>query len=318
MASSDVSTVSNHFPTVNEGFTNTTSSQTSAGATTIALTGTSGLTDTSVFVGIIEPGEVKEQTFTGTVDTGGSQITGVKWTRGTNADHAAGVTIVDYVTGTGQNMIRKGILVEHGQTGVHTNITGTTATLTGNITTSAGALRGDTVSEYTSAAGVTVDGLLIKDNYVVGSATSGVNNASLSTAAGALGAAWQTWAPTWTNLTAGNGTLDEAQYVQIGKTVFYTLKFTLGSSSSISGSVEFTLPVTQDTAAGDIIGVVKLNDTGTAGYSGYVDFVNTGKGRIQAHKSDATYLTLANLSSTVPFTWVATDVIHCSGTYEAA
>lgn len=119
MASSNVSAVTNHFPTANEGFTTTLASTILSGAATVPLNSTSGLTNGTVFVGIIEPGQAKEQTFTGTVDTGGAQITGVKWTRGTNADHTAGVTIVDYVSGTGNNMFTKGILVEHNQDGTH-------------------------------------------------------------------------------------------------------------------------------------------------------------------------------------------------------
>jgi microcystin-dependent protein len=117
MASSNVSAVTSHFPTANEGFTTTLSSTILSGATTVPLNSTSGLTNGTVFVGIIEPGQAKEQTFTGIVDTGGAQITGVKWTRGTNADHTAGVTIVDYVSGTGNNMFTKGLLVSHDQDG---------------------------------------------------------------------------------------------------------------------------------------------------------------------------------------------------------
>jgi hypothetical protein len=117
MSSSDVSTVTNHFSIAAEGFTTTTSGLVSSAAGTIGLSSVSGLTNGNIFVGIIEPGGSKEQTFTGVVDTGGSQITGVKWTRGLNVDHSAGVTVVDYVTGTGHNMMTKGILVHADQDG---------------------------------------------------------------------------------------------------------------------------------------------------------------------------------------------------------
>lgn len=116
---SDVSAVTSHFSTAHEGFLTTLGSSILSGAATVPLTSTSGLTNGNIFVGIIEPGLTREQTFTGVIDTGGSQITGVKWTRGTNADHSAGVTIVDYVTGTGHNMMTKGISVEHNQDGTH-------------------------------------------------------------------------------------------------------------------------------------------------------------------------------------------------------
>jgi hypothetical protein len=120
---STVTSVVNHFPTANEGFVTTLGSTILAGAVTVPLTSVSGLTNGTIFVGIIEPGLANQQTFTGTVDTAGVQITSVKWTRGTNVDHTAGVTIVDYVSGTGQNMMTKGIQVNHTQTGSHKTLT---------------------------------------------------------------------------------------------------------------------------------------------------------------------------------------------------
>lgn len=123
MSSSDVSGVSNgFFSTVAEGFVTTTAGSVTAGNTTVPLNSTSGLTTGNVFVGIVEPGVTgKEQTFTGTVDTSGSQVTGVVWTRGANVDHAAGVTVVDYVTGTHHNIMTKGMLIAHNQDGTHRN-----------------------------------------------------------------------------------------------------------------------------------------------------------------------------------------------------
>ena len=131
---SNVSAVTNHFPTANEGFITTLGSTILSGAATVPLTSVSGLTNGTVFVGIIEPGQANEQTFTGTVDTSGVQITGVKWTRGSNVDHTAGVTIVDYVSGTGNNMFTKGISVEHNQDGTHGTMTADNLTVDGTLT----------------------------------------------------------------------------------------------------------------------------------------------------------------------------------------
>lgn len=133
---SDVSSVINYFARANEGFSTTLGTTITSGASTIPLNGTSGLTDGSIFVGIIEPGATNQQVFTGTVDVSGSQITGVVWTRGTNVPHTAGVTIVDYTTGTGFNMVTSGILKQHTQTGAHRNITNTGGmSNTGGLTT---------------------------------------------------------------------------------------------------------------------------------------------------------------------------------------
>lgn len=152
MASSDTSAVTKYFSTAAEGFTTTLSSTISASATSVGLNSTSGLTNGAVFVGIIEPGQTAQQTFTGTVDVGGSQITNVVWVRGVNVGHAGGVTIVDYVSGASHSMMTTGILKQHTQAGVHTGITTDTISTTGNGTiggtlgvTGAATLTGGTV-----------------------------------------------------------------------------------------------------------------------------------------------------------------------------
>lgn len=120
-----LTSVTNHFAKPKEGFITTLSSTIPVAAGTVPLTSTSGLTNGDIFVGIIDPTTSAKQAFTGTVDTAGSQITGVVWTEGTNVGHTVGATIVDYVAATTVGMISKGILMEHSQTGAHTNITQT-------------------------------------------------------------------------------------------------------------------------------------------------------------------------------------------------
>lgn len=146
---SDVTAVTSHFATANEDFNTSTSSVTNAGANTVGFNTIGDLVDGSVFVGVIEPGTAKEQVFTGIVDLGGSRITGVVWTKGSNVEHANGVSVVDYDTGTSQNMFVKGMLVQHKQDGTHAN----------TITT-------NTINENTVANGVTVDGVKLKDGII--------------------------------------------------------------------------------------------------------------------------------------------------------
>lgn len=131
---SNVSSVVNYFATANEGFNTTLGSTITSGASTVPLAAVTGLVNGTIFVGIIEPGATNQQVFTGTVDTGGSQVTGVVWTRGTNVGHVTGVTIVDYVTGTGFNMITAGILKQHTQAGAHHALTNTGGMTTDNFT----------------------------------------------------------------------------------------------------------------------------------------------------------------------------------------
>lgn len=167
---SDVSSATKYFSTVNEGFISTVGGAgVSAAGSSVPLSNMSGLTNGSVFVGIVEPGQTNQDVFTGTVNTGTQAIENVVWTRGPKAAHAAGVTVVDYISGTTINLMTKGILKEHGQDGSHGNlnvtsltssgaISGTSLTATGNAalstasTTGTLTLGGKVVPKVTSLA----------------------------------------------------------------------------------------------------------------------------------------------------------------------
>lgn len=117
--STNVSGVStNFFPTAQNGFTTTTSGSVTSGATSVGLNSVAGYTNGDTVVLVIDPTDAsKKQTFTGVVDTSGSQITSVKWTAGTNQSHALGATVVDYETATHWALYSKGIGISHNPDG---------------------------------------------------------------------------------------------------------------------------------------------------------------------------------------------------------
>lgn len=118
--STDVSSVTKHFPSAENGFTTTTAGSVSSGAATVTLNSVAGYTNGETVVLVIDPTDAaKKQTFTGVVDTAGVQITGVVWTAGTNQTHALGATVVDYATATHISMVTKGLLRDHNQSGYH-------------------------------------------------------------------------------------------------------------------------------------------------------------------------------------------------------
>lgn len=310
----NVSAVTNHFPTANKGFITTTSGTITSGVaqTTVPLTSVSGLTNATIFVGILSPGTASEREFTGTVDTAGSQITGVKWTDGLDSTHTAGTTIVDYVAATGQNMQTKGMLVEHNQDGTHSDITAATI-----VVADGGTLDVDTINEATAANGVAIDGMTIKDGKVVGGSAVGVANSSLDTTAGELGGAWADWTPTWTNVTVGNGTVT-ATYTQVGKTVHARCVFTLGSTSSVTGTVLIDFPVTAKSSVAYPIGIAYLDNTGVETYMGMVAYNTTTRMAIYSNNSSTdTRLVTVNASKPVA-SWGTGDAIKFSICYEAA
>lgn len=154
--STSVASVTNHFPSAENGFTTTTSGSVSSGATTVGLNSVAGYSNGEVAVFVIDPSNASKQTFTGTIDTSGVQVTGVKWTAGTNTTHAAGATVVDYATATHISMMTKGILVEHDQDGTHSDITATSITATTGTFTNL-TIAGTATPEGYSALGATPD-----------------------------------------------------------------------------------------------------------------------------------------------------------------
>lgn len=147
----NVSAVTKHFPSAEEGFTTTLSSTISAGATTVGLNSLSGYTTGEVATFIVAPTVSSEkQVFTGVVDTAGLQLTNVVWTTGINQTHAAGTTVVDYATATHISQMSKGILEEHNQDGSHGAITATSVNSSGAISGTTGTFSSDITEKGTT------------------------------------------------------------------------------------------------------------------------------------------------------------------------
>lgn len=102
----DITSVTNLLATAQESFATTLASSITSGAATVPLTASSGYVDGDVVVLVVDPADaVKKQVFTGTVS--GTDIINVVWTEGTDQDHSAGATVVDYVTASHYNMLVK-------------------------------------------------------------------------------------------------------------------------------------------------------------------------------------------------------------------
>lgn len=131
------------------------------------------------------------------------------------------------------------------------------------------------------------------------------------------------WTPSWTNLTVGNGSVS-AFYKQIGKTIFGSLAFTMGSTSSVSGSVSFSLPVTAasrytGSAAGQYrIGGFYLEDLAVAGYTGYFRAASITTAQLIVEVASTAYVSASTLNATIPFTIATGDFFCGEFCYEAA
>lgn len=131
---------------------------------------------------------------------------------------------------------------------------------------------------------------------------------------------WQTYTPTWTNLTVGNAT-QNFRYLRVGKGVFVIGSLTWGSTTSatVSGFV-FTLPITSATgSSSQYWGTVSYLDSGTEEYVGSMKMGSTTTMGLRVPNVAGTYATSGNTANSLtPFTWTTNDALFVSFFYEAA
>jgi hypothetical protein len=126
--------------------------------------------------------------------------------------------------------------------------------------------------------------------------------------------AWITWSPTVGNISIGNGTTI-ARYQQTGNTVNFSFRLTFGTTTTISGSPNISMPITANSIA---VFPVYLLDTGVAAYvaSGYLPVGTTMY--LDLIDTTSSRALLTSFSSTSPFTWANGDLLSVSGSYEVA
>ena len=138
----------------------------------------------------------------------------------------------------------------------------------------------------------------------------------LAWAAASGGLTYAAWTPTLAGITVGNGTT-VARYAQSGKFVTGSFLFTLGSTSSITGPVSFTLPVTAK-STNVLIGTVSFLDAGVGYIVGQPLQSSTTLCYLEVLGTNTTYGSFVDITATVPITWVSTDHLSCNFSYEAA
>lgn len=165
-----------------------------------------------------------------------------------------------------------------------------------------------------------INGNVEDDNI---SASAAINASKLAGGVTGMFGAWKTtWTPTWTNLTVGNGTV-VARYQQLGKTVVAIIGITFGSTTSVSGNIEFTLPVTAASWYSGpriFMGLAYAFDSsvGAANPVGIDNAAGTAKGEFTTWGAGLTFVNNAASASNAPFVWAANDTLFGTFTYEAA
>ena len=131
---------------------------------------------------------------------------------------------------------------------------------------------------------------------------------------------WTTYTPTINNVTLGSGSTTSAAYAQIGKTVVVQFYFALGSTTTINGDINFSLPINQASSnrSGQAGTCVVLDSSAGTRYPGTVLLSGTpGNAFIRVGNAAGTYLTQVACSSSVPIAvWAISDSIAATIVYQ--
>jgi hypothetical protein len=178
------------------------------------------------------------------------------------------------------------------------------------------------------AAGIPATIIDAKGDLIAGTAADtaarlavGANNlylvADSSTATGLkYEGAITSWTPTFVNFTLGNGTVI-AEYQRVGGNVFCYVEVTLGSTSSVSGDVNFTLPI-GSTKRPFFNGSSYYLESGVQTFAGNIELAGSNA-YFRLVNANLTYIYFGqNLSSTIPFTWGTADKMVAYFYYEVA
>jgi hypothetical protein len=125
--------------------------------------------------------------------------------------------------------------------------------------------------------------------------------------------AFGTYATSVSNISIGNGTTS-LRYRQIGKLVDFNFTLTFGSTTTISSSPNFTLPVAPTTSNSFS---VALLDSGTGWFPAFA-ITSSSTCFLDLMTASGTYVGTGAFSSTAPFTWATGDKIVVNGSYEVA
>jgi hypothetical protein len=128
---------------------------------------------------------------------------------------------------------------------------------------------------------------------------------------------WTSFTPAWTAFTLGNGTVNFAEYLQIGKIVFFRLKVTLGSTSSVSGGFGVTAPVAASEANSNFNGTATIIDSGTNAFRGITQFFD-GVFYLSYLAVSGTNIAAPQVGATAPMTWTTSDNFSIFSWYKAA
>lgn len=124
----------------------------------------------------------------------------------------------------------------------------------------------------------------------------------------------QTWVPTWASgVTVGNGVWSNAEYQRSNGWIEFSGIFTLGTTSAMGSGPQINHPVTLASVPAGAITAEAGNVPGGAFYPLAGSSGGSTNSTLFALNSAGTYVVIAGVTSTVPFTWAATCTVKIRG-----
>lgn len=157
------------------------------------------------------------------------------------------------------------------------------------------------------------------DPFKQGASAIRTLGSAIDTSVGTGLLAWTSYTPTFTGFTKGNATVD-FRYVKLGKFVNVRGAVTLGTTSAMTGPLDFSLPFNASAITiGYAFGIASFWTP--LSYGTVISVGNAGTMRIQLLNTAGTYATGSDVSSSAPFgagAWTSGKQFFCNFTYEAA
>ena len=224
---------------------------------------------------------------------------------------------------------------------VSADIAGNAATATKLQTSRTLALTGDVTgsASFDGSANASITATIVANSVALGTDTTGNYMADVSAGTGIAvshtpgegstatisieSTAWTAYTPTITADAGGfalnNGTLT-GRYKQIGKTVFFSLKFLFGSTTSAgTGHWNFSLPVNAYDSNFTFSAAILDNTVAWYGGIGNGNYTgSTSSFAVIIPGTSAATTTWATVGNGGPFSWGTGDNITITGSYEAA
>ena len=130
---------------------------------------------------------------------------------------------------------------------------------------------------------------------------------------------YESWTPTLTNITLGNGTVN-AHYAQVNEFVHFEIEFEMGSTTSLSTtSMGFSVPVAYaGTLTFPVVGSGWTRPQNSTIYPITVVLGSSTSKIVPYFYQNVTYVQSVSVRSSLPETWNSSGVLYMSGSYRVA